>query len=123
MSTLKIMEIKELASEDIDAQVKKSRIDLVTLRMKLASRQLEDPSLISKKRVEIARLLTIQTQKNNPLKNDENQESKPVSKSKVKADLKSTSTKTKKVTKAEGKVVTPKATKKKSVKKEKESNA
>ena len=42
MSTLKIMEIKELASDDIDAQVKKARIDLVTLRMKLASGQLED---------------------------------------------------------------------------------
>ena len=114
MSTLKIMEIKELASDDIDAQVKKSRIDLVTLRMKLASRQLEDSSQISKKRVEIARLLTIQSQKNNEPKSEE------------KAVLKPTKTKIKKATEAEGKVVTPKATtktKKKSVTKEKESNA
>ncbi len=60
---LKLMEIKELSQDEIVDQLKKSRIELVDLRMKFASRQLENPSLIKKKRKEIARLLTIETQK------------------------------------------------------------
>lgn len=62
---MKLVEIKELSKDEIVDQVKKSRSELVELHMKFASRQLEDPSLISKKRKEIARLLTIQTQKLN----------------------------------------------------------
>lgn len=62
------MEIKELSVDEISEQLKKSRIELVNLRMKLASRQLENPSQIKKQRKEIARMLTIQTQK---LKNGE----------------------------------------------------
>ena len=62
---LKLPEIKELAPDEIDIQLKKSRLELVSLRMKFASRQLEDPSQISKKRKEIARLLTVQTEKLN----------------------------------------------------------
>lgn len=67
---LKLPEIKELAPDEIDLQLKKSRLELVTLRMKFASRQLEDPSQISKKRKEIARLLTIQTEKLNSSTSD-----------------------------------------------------
>ena len=62
-TNLKLVEIKDLASAEITEQLKKSRIELVDLRMKLTSRQLENPSQIFKKRKEIARLLTIQTQK------------------------------------------------------------
>ena len=60
---MKLMEIKELSGDEISNQLKKSQIDLVELRMKFASRQLEDPSQIRKKRKEIARLHTIKTQK------------------------------------------------------------
>ena len=58
---MKLMEIKELSGDEINDQLKKSQIELVNLRMKFASRQLEDPSQIRKKRKEIARLHTIQT--------------------------------------------------------------
>ncbi len=60
---VKLAEINEMSLDDITEQVKKSRVELVGLRMKFASRQLEDTSLIRKKRKEIARLLTIETQK------------------------------------------------------------
>ena len=60
---MKLIEIKELSVDEINSQIKKSQIDLVGLRMKFASRQLEDPSQIKKKRKEIARLHTIKTQK------------------------------------------------------------
>lgn len=60
---MKLMEIKELSPQDISEQLKKSRIELAGLRMKFGCRQLEDPSQIKKKRKEIARLLTIHTQK------------------------------------------------------------
>ncbi len=58
---MKLVEIKELSADDIEGQLKKSQIELVNLRMKFASRQLEDPSQIRKKRKEIARLHTIRT--------------------------------------------------------------
>ena len=60
---MKLAEIKELPPDEITDQVKKSRLELVELRMKFSSRQLEDPSLIKKKRKEIARLLTVETLK------------------------------------------------------------
>ena len=60
---MKLMEIKELSVDEISNQLKKSQIELVELRMKFASRQLEDPSQIKKKRKEIARLHTVQTHK------------------------------------------------------------
>lgn len=85
---LKLPEIKELAPDEIDIQLKKSRLELVTLRMKFASRQLEDPSQISKKRKEIARLLTIQTEKlsNGSASTSEKEEKKaPTTKKTVKA--------------------------------------
>ena len=58
---MKLMEIKELSVDEICDQLKKSQIELVNLRMKFASRQLEDPSQIRKKRKEIARLHTLRT--------------------------------------------------------------
>lgn len=60
---LKLAEIKEMSQEDLQEELKKSRLELATLRMKFASRQLDNPSLIKKARKEIARILTIQTQK------------------------------------------------------------
>ncbi len=60
---MKLVEIKELLVDGISDQLKKSQKELVELRMKFASRQLEDSSQIRKKRKEIARLHTIKTQK------------------------------------------------------------
>lgn len=60
---MKLMEIKEMSPAEMSEQLGKSCVELVNLRMKLASRQLEDTSLIRKKRKEIARLLTVQTHK------------------------------------------------------------
>lgn len=60
---MKLLEIEELSPAEITEQVKKSRLELVELRLKLASRQLENLTLIRKKRKEIARLLTVQTGK------------------------------------------------------------
>ena len=63
MVMMKLVEIKELPADEISEQLKKSQIELVNLKMKFASRQLEDPSQIRKKRKEIARLHTVKTQK------------------------------------------------------------
>lgn len=60
---MKLIEIKELSPGEITDELKKSRSELLDLRMKLTSRQLESPTLIRQKRKEVARLLTIQTQK------------------------------------------------------------
>lgn len=98
---LKLPEIKELAPDEIDIQLKKSRLELVTLRMKFASRQLEDPSQISKKRKEIARLLTIQTEKlsNSSTPVSEKTEKKVKEKASVKKAAKPKATTAKKTTK------------------------
>ena len=61
MTTLTLMEIKELPNNAIEDQLTKSRLELVNLRMKFVTRQLEDTSLLKQKRKEIARLLTVQT--------------------------------------------------------------
>ena len=100
---MKLVEIKELNSSEMTEQVIKSRVELTQLRMKFASRQLEDPSLIKKKRKEIARLLTIQTQKLNGKDSglkvqEEKRESKEASKQITKKTKKEeTSEKVKKV--------------------------
>ena len=60
---MKLAEIKELSPDEIYTEIKKAQLDLSNLKMKFASRQLEDPSQIKKKRKEIARLFTIQTLK------------------------------------------------------------
>ena len=56
------LEIKELSTGEITNQLNKSRLELVDLRMKFVTRQLEDTSVLRKKRKEIAHLLTVQTQ-------------------------------------------------------------
>ena len=58
---MKLVEIKEMSVDEISDQLKKSQIELVNLRMKFTSRQLDDPSQMKKKRKEIARLHTIKT--------------------------------------------------------------
>lgn len=63
MPELKLLEISEMPLDEIADQLKTSRKELIDLRMKFASRQLDNPSLLRKKRKEIARLLTACTQK------------------------------------------------------------
>ena len=77
---MKLLEIEELSPDGITEQVKKSRLELVELRMKLTSRQLENPSLIRKKRKEIARLLTVYTRKLTSGEDDKKVEKKVVKK-------------------------------------------
>ena len=60
---MKLAEIKELSAGEVVEQIEKSRLDLVNLRMKFASRQLEDVSQLRKKKKEIAWLHTVKTQK------------------------------------------------------------
>lgn len=81
---LKLAEIKQMSHEDLQEELKKSRLELATLRMKFASRQLDNPSLIKKSKKEIARILTVQTQKlkEKPEEKVNEQESKKADKSK-----------------------------------------
>jgi large subunit ribosomal protein L29 len=81
---LKLAEMKEMSVEDLQEELKKSRLELATLRMKFASRQLDNPSLIKKTRKEVARILTIQTQKlkEKPLDISSEQEGEKIAKSK-----------------------------------------
>ena len=60
---MKLAEMKELSPDEMVTELKKAQVDLANLRMKFVSRQLQDPSLIKKKRKAIARLFTLQTLK------------------------------------------------------------
>ncbi len=77
---MKLVEMRELSLDELNEQIDKSRLELVNLRMKFTARQLEDSSLISKQRKEIARLLTIQTQKLNSEPDESKVEKKPAKK-------------------------------------------
>lgn len=61
--SLKLNEIKDMSVGELTDQLTKSNLELTTLRMKLAARQLDDVSLIRKTRKEIARILTVLTGK------------------------------------------------------------
>lgn len=60
---LKLQEIQDMTIDELIDQYKKSSIELVDLRMKFISRQLEDYSQLRKKKKEIARILTVHTEK------------------------------------------------------------
>lgn len=60
---LKLSEIRDMTIQELKEQLIKSRTELATLRMKFASRQLDDMSQIRKTRKEIARILTVLAQK------------------------------------------------------------
>ena len=99
---MKLVEIKELSISDLEDQIRKSKIELVDLRMKLASRQLQDSSSIKKKRKEIARLLTMQTEKSGKdteLAKETEVDSKQKKKTKKKEKISSSESKTVKKTK------------------------
>ena|SRR3989338_2850058 len=98
MSTLQLVEIKELSTGEITNQLNKSRLELVDLRMKFVTRQLEDTSVLRKKRKEIAHLLTVQTQNAKEKKDKPEDKSEVKSESKIKKTPKITKKKTEKKT-------------------------
>ena len=117
---MKLMEIKEIELNEMGENLKKARLELVDLRMKFTSRQLENPSLIKKKRKDIARMLTIQTQKLHVA----NAKTETKTKEKDESEIKTPHEKIRKTkevvvkTKAKAKAKEEKTTKKKGSKKE-----
>lgn len=60
---MKIQEIRELSAEELNAQVGETRKEIVELRFQLAMRTLESPARLQKAKKKLARLLTIQTER------------------------------------------------------------
>lgn len=60
---MKVKEMRDLSTEDINAKVVEARREIVELRFQLAARKLESPANIRKAKKRLARLLTIQTEK------------------------------------------------------------
>ena len=63
---MRVHEIRELHPEDLTTQISDARKQIVELRFQLAARKLENPSTLRVARKHLARLLTIQAEKNNP---------------------------------------------------------
>jgi len=118
---LKLTEIKEMNVAELKEQYSKSCLELVELRMKFASRQLDDVSQLRKKKKEVARLLTVQTQKFNAGDSGEVYEKKP--KPKIKKQPKSEKAVVEKEEKEEKREKKEKKVVKKSIKKVKGSKA
>lgn len=57
---MKINEIRELTDEELTAELERLRRHLFDLRAQSVTEKLEDPSLLSKARRDIARILTVQ---------------------------------------------------------------
>ncbi len=51
-------EVRALGSEELAKKLQEARLALFNLRMRVATRQLEDSSAVNKARREVARLLT-----------------------------------------------------------------
>ncbi len=57
---MKIDEIRELTDEELTAELERLHRHLFDLRAQSVTEKLEDPSLLSKARRDIARILTVQ---------------------------------------------------------------
>jgi large subunit ribosomal protein L29 len=62
---MKAKEIRELTAEELNLRIEQARKELFNLRMQQASAQLEKPSRIRELRRDVARLQTIQTEREN----------------------------------------------------------
>jgi large subunit ribosomal protein L29 len=62
---VKVSEIRKLSNEEIQAKVIESKKELLDLRMKNATGSLEKPSKIKELRKDVARMLTILTERKN----------------------------------------------------------
>ena len=60
---MRVNEIRELNSEDLQARIADTRKNIVDLRFQMAARKLESTSKLKEARRTLSRLLTIQTEK------------------------------------------------------------
>ena len=61
---MKISEIREMTSEQLDAKLKELKEELFNLRFQLAVHQLDNPHKITEVKHDIARVMTIINEKN-----------------------------------------------------------
>jgi len=60
---MKIKEIRELSDEELQSELERLRRHLFDLRAQSVTEKLEDPSMITKARRDIARILTAQRER------------------------------------------------------------
>ena len=60
---MKIKEIRELSGEELQSELDRLRRQLFDLRSQSVTEKLEDPSMITKAQRDIARILTIQKER------------------------------------------------------------
>ena len=60
---MKAAEIRELSADDLQAKLKEARAELFNLRFQLAVNQLDNPTRIKAVKKDIARIKTIQRQR------------------------------------------------------------
>jgi len=60
---MKISEIRELSDEELAAELQRVRRHLFDVRAQAVTEKLEDPSLLTKAKRDIARILTVQRQR------------------------------------------------------------
>lgn len=60
---MRIREMRELTGEELDLRVGETRKELVELRFQHAARKLENPAKLRLARKRLAKLLTVQTEK------------------------------------------------------------
>ncbi|MBI4297216.1 MAG: 50S ribosomal protein L29 [Chloroflexi bacterium] len=65
---MKPEELQALSPDEIEKKLQEARQSLFNLRLRVASRQLEDTSATAKARREVARLLTVKREKEKELK-------------------------------------------------------
>ena len=63
MTKVKTEEIRALSNEELAKRLQEARQEVFNLRLRLASRQLEDTSVMSRSRREVARLLTLRRER------------------------------------------------------------
>ena len=61
---MKVTELKKLSAEELEAKLKELKEELFNLRFQHAINQLENPHKISETKKEIARVMTVITEKN-----------------------------------------------------------
>ena len=60
---MKSSEIRELSDEELQVEIKRAHQALFDIRSQSATEKLEDPSMITKAKRDIARMLTIATER------------------------------------------------------------
>jgi len=63
---MKIGEILELSEEELQTELERLRRHLFDLRSQAVTEKLEDPSMVTKARRDIARILTVMKQREKP---------------------------------------------------------